>query len=390
LPKSVDTINIVKAGLSSAIRKIGKCGWLLPFLAATLYCAAASAAATRIEGVAQYEFVNYRDGSSRLIASSRLVIVVDGPQYRISTDPVQGVSPLRLSSEGATEEYGCDGTDTFFVTDRKTMASRGTGKSAMIVGGRFPIHGSGLVQAAWLGYCSDGYFESAANRTNLALAYVLTWVRPEMVTNQVQEYWPNSHLAKAITGWSRNVVKYANQEPIELTYYPNGWKEWKFTASDDVLVGGNHFPRSLLLEGFAPRPKDRATTGDDTALLRRLTFVASSIILETNDFAALPSIPYEHLPLFDRRFEKMTAPYYQIDEVSPASGWPTRSSPAFKLVEAEAADLAHRSDADKRNPQRATATVWIICGGNLAVFGFLVRAIRKAKLNKNRKIEAHI
>ena len=370
-------------GFKAVARVAKKCQpWVL-FLSITLYCAVGLAVPVRIEGLAQYEFVNYRDDSTRVIASSRLVIVVDGPRYRISTEAAPGISPFTLPSEGTSEEYGCDGADTFLVTDRTTIASRGKGKSGMIVAGRFPVHGSGLVQAAWLGYCSDGYFEDPASRTNLGLAYMLTWVNAENVTNQLQEYWPNSRLPKEITGWSRNLVKYAHSEPQELKYYPGGWKEWQFVATNEVVIGNRHFPRSLLLKGFAPRSQEKATTGDDTALLRRISFVATSITLETNSFDTMPVIPCEHLPVFDRRFEKVTAPYFQIGEVSPGTGWPTRSSTAFKLVEADASELARRSLGEKPNPRRATAIIWIFCVGNLTLVSFAVKAVRRAKHNNN-------
>ena len=139
-----------------------------------------------------------------------------------------------------------------------------------------------VTDAAWLAYCSKDYFNVPSNRTGLKLFDEFSMVGSDFITNQVS-YWPDSTLPQSITGWSRNWVigvrTNSNQpkQAVELKQYPNGFKAWKFTASDPVTVGTMQVPRQITLETFFPKPPDTATTGDDTELLRKATFVIDSI-----------------------------------------------------------------------------------------------------------------
>lgn len=235
------------------------------------------------------------------------------------------------------------------------------------------------MQTAWLGYCAENYFKNATNHTGLALSEMLAWTPPENVTNVVT-YWPNSTLPRTVTGWSRNWITLpGNEQPVELKQYPEGFKVWKFTATDDVLVNGTRFPRRLTLEGFVPKPPKDATTGDETTLLRRVTFVADSVEIDAHRFDPLPPIPVADLPINDKRFVKETWPEILRTQATPKSGWPMRSSTAFKVLQQQVRDIAFENEISQPNPRRARIAIFVICGINLIALVFVVRAILKRK-----------
>jgi hypothetical protein len=178
-----------------------------------------------------------------------------------------------------------------------------------------------VVLAAWLAYCSSDYFNVLSNQNGFELGnHPMTL--PGLVTN-LPTYWPNSTLPQSITGWSRNwwVLPRTNSlEPmqtVELKQYPNGFKAWKFTASDPVMVGNIRVPRQSTLETFFPKPPNTATTGDETMLLRRATFTADSIETVRGRLNPFPRVPVPDLQVMDWRFEDVAGPFVITSHASP-------------------------------------------------------------------------
>jgi hypothetical protein len=128
-------------------------------------------------------------------------------------------------------------------------------------------------------------------------------------------------------------------QAVALKQYPNGFKAWQFTASDPVMIGNMPVPRRVTLETFFPKPPDTATTGDETVLLRKATFVADSIQIGEGKFDPLPPVPVPDLPVMDSRFEDVAATYVITSHATP-QGWPTRDSAAFDQAAATARKLA--------------------------------------------------
>jgi hypothetical protein len=315
-----------------------------------------------------------------------LVVVADGAKYRISIKSTMGAEAAKIGAEGGAEEYGSDGVDTFLVTDRSTALSSEAHVSGIIYSGRFPTYSSILAQTAWLGYCSDGYFEDPTTHTNLCLSEVLAWTPPDGVTNLVA-YWPNSMSPREITGWSKNWVTLPGMEQAaELKQYPSGFKAWKFTASDDVSVGKVRLPHKLQLEGFVPRPPKDATSGDETTLIRSVTFVADSMEVETNGFDPLPPVPVANMPVNDKRFVKETSRLLLVAHVSPSGGWPTRTTEQFKRLAQQAHEMGVAQMRNVPKPKRAIIWIFAICGINLVILVMLIRAISSRK-SKNSTLK---
>jgi RNA polymerase sigma factor (sigma-70 family) len=296
---------------------------------------APSAPFIRIEGEGQLE-INTKP-NPRVVETSQLVILVHGNSYRIT-------SVTQSENNHSHDEFGYDGTDVFLMSDRASALVRTNGGiSGFAYSGRFPgidrVDAYPAIQAAWLAYCSSDFFDASNNQTGLALNEFLNWSSPDYVTNQIA-YWPTSTLPQTITGWSRNLVILPNStQPIELKHYPNGFKVWKFTASDSVMVGNLKLPRRFTLEDFAPKPPATATTGDETEPIRKLTFVAQSIEIGKGRFSPFPPVSVKDLPVEDWRFENISGNAVIVSHATP-NGWPVRSSEAFKQATAEANKIA--------------------------------------------------
>ncbi len=294
-----------------------------------------------------------------VVGRAKLVILTDGKSYRISNDSEEVSSQKALKKTpgerwayDVKEEYGCDGTDLFLVSDRPSPLNRtNDGLSGFAFPGRFPgDDASPMVQAGWLAYCSSDYFKTSSHQTGLQLAVGFTAMTlPDYITNQVT-YWPDSNLPKTITGWSRNleVLPRTNSlqpiETIELKQYPSGYESWKFTASDPVAVGNMKLPRQFTLESFYPKFSDAPLSGDETEPLRKLTFVAQSIEVVKDRFDPFPPVTVPDLQVVDWRFKDISWNYVIVSHATP-DGWPTRGSDGFKQASAEANQLASQNHA---------------------------------------------
>ena len=299
----------------------------------------------QIEGTGQIElYAGQQKVVSRIVETARMTILTDGKSYRFSLVS-KGDGKLTNNVYDVTTEYGCDGLDTFELSDWPSPLHRTReGFGGFAGAGRFPNWHEfppSVTQAAWLAYCSRDYFNAPGNQTGLPTSSY-TW--PDYVTNRVT-YWTNSSLPQSITGWSRNwfILQRTNSlEPVQavaLKQYPNGFKAWQFTASDPVMIGNMPVPRRVTLETFFPKPPDTATTGDETVLLRKATFVADSIQIGKGKFDPLPPVPVPDLPVMDSRFENVAATYVITSHATP-QGWPTRGSAAFDQAAATARKLA--------------------------------------------------
>jgi len=303
-----------------------------------------------------------------VVGRARLVILTDGKSYRISNNS-EDVSPHKTPGEryayDMKDDYGYDGTDLFLVSDRPSLFNRtNNGLSGFAFSGRFPgDNATPMVQAAWLAYCSSDYFNTSSNQTGLGLALGFTAMTlPDYITNQVT-VWPDSTLPQAITGWSRNleVLPRTNSlqpiETIELKQYPNGYKSWKFAASDPVAVGNMKLPRQFTLESFYPKFADTPLPGEETEPLRKLTFVAQSIEAGKGRFDPLPPVAVPDLPVVDWRFKDISWNYVIVSHATP-EGWPTRGSKGFKQAAAEARKLASQNrafiESERKKTQAAT------------------------------------
>jgi len=326
-----------------------------------------SAPFVRIVGEGQIE-LNYGDGTKRVVAQANLVIVTDGKSYRITSDSTD-FSPHKIPGEhygyDAKDDYGYDGTDIFLVSDRPSLFNRtNNALSGFAFSGRFPgDEASPIVQAAWLAYCSGNYFGLSNHQTGLDLALGFTAMTlPDYITNQVT-YWPDSTLPQIITGWSRNleVLDRTNSlqpiETVELKQYPDGYKSWKFTASDPVAVANMKIPRQFTLESFYPIFTNAPQSGDETELLRKLTFVAGSIEAGKGRFNPFPPVTVPDLQVLDWRFKDIAGNFVIASHATP-NGWPVRGSKGFKQAAATANKLAASNRAfiegERKKTQAAT------------------------------------
>ena len=298
----------------------------------------------------QVELYNQqRKTISRVVETAQMIILTDGKRYRISIIS-QGGGTLTNDAYDIKAEYGSDGVDTFVLSDQFTLFHRTReGMGGCAYPGRFPNGGANVVppavQAVWLAYCSSDFFNLSSNQTGLNFGNRLsTMIWPDFVTNQVV-YWPDSTLPQNITGWSRNwvILPRTNSlqaiQAVELKQYPDGFKAWKFTASDPVAVGNMRVPRQFTRESFFPKPPNTATTGDETEPLQKVTFIADSIELGKGRFDPLPSVSVPDLQVLDSRFEDIAASFVVASHATP-KGWPVRGSEGFKQAVAEAVKLA--------------------------------------------------
>jgi RNA polymerase sigma factor (sigma-70 family) len=297
----------------------------------------------RIEGKGRIELYNF-SGKPRVVETGNLVILTDGKSYRISIASV-GHSGLTNDFYDVNDDYGCDGADTFVLSGKLSYFHRThDGLGGFAYPGRFPVATPEVIYAAWLAYCSKDYFNITSNQTGLKLFRDFSTVWPDFITNQVT-YWPNSTLPQSITGWSRNWimgVRTNSDQPkqaVELEQYPNGFKAWKFTASDPVMVGNIRVPRQIALETFYPKPPDTATTGDETMPSRKATFTVDSVEIGKGRFNPLPPVTVPDLQIEDWRFKDVAGNFIIGSHATP-QGWPVRGSKGFRQAAAEATKLA--------------------------------------------------
>jgi RNA polymerase sigma factor (sigma-70 family) len=284
---------------------------------------------------------------SRVVETGHLVILTDGKSYRISLVS-KGGGTLSNDVYDTTAEYGSDGVDNFVISDRNSPLNRTPGgRSGFANSGRVPvdqISTFSTVYAVWLAYCSKDFFNNPVHLTGLGIGQGFgSMIWPDYVTNLVT-YWPDSPLPQSITGWSRNWIiapRTNSLQPIqalELKQYPHGFKTWKFTASDPVTVGDMRVPRQLTLEMFFPKSPNTATTGDDTAPLKKATFTVDSVEMGHGQFEPLPPVTVPDLQVYDHRFEEISGNFVIASHATP-KGWPIRGSKAFEQAAADARRL---------------------------------------------------
>ena len=303
----------------------------------------------RIVGKGQIELYNYFN-KARVIETANMTIWTDGKSYRISVVS-KGDGTLTNDADDMQAQYGSDGIDTFMLSDQTSFFHRTReGFGGFAYAGRFPNSRGApkyiplVVQAAWLAYCSSDYFNISGNQTGLKLGNELSLIWPDYVTNLVV-YWPNSTVPQNITGWSRNwtlLPRTNSLQPkvaIELKQYPEGFKAWKFTVNDPIIVGNKQLPRQITLETCFPKWQATITNGDDVIPLRKATFVADSITVGSGTFDPLPPVTVPDLQVEDSRFRDIAGNYMVVSHATP-KGWPTRGSKGFKQAAAEADKLA--------------------------------------------------
>jgi RNA polymerase sigma factor (sigma-70 family) len=305
----------------------------------------------RIEGKGQIELYDYY-GKPRVVETGNLVILTDGKSYRMSIVS-EGDGILTNNVYDMNADYGCDGIDTFMLSDQLSLFHRThDGFGGFAYSGRFPNNEfipPSVVDAAWLAYCSKHYFNTPNHQTGFRLFGDFSMVWPDFITNQVT-YWPDSTLPQSITGWSRNWIigdrTNSNQpkQAMELKQYPNGFKAWKFTASDPVVVENIRVPRQITLETFFPKLSNTATMGDDTEPMRKATFIVNSIEVGKGRFDPLPPVTVPDLQVMDVRFEDIVGNFVIASHATP-NGWPVRGSKGFKQAATEARKLMAKNHA---------------------------------------------
>ncbi|HEY4415016.1 MAG TPA: sigma-70 family RNA polymerase sigma factor [Verrucomicrobiae bacterium] len=302
----------------------------------------------RITGKVQIELYTK---PPRIVETGNVVILTDGKSYNISIDS-KGEGKLTNDFYDIKAEYGCDGIDNFVLSDQISVLHRThEGLAGFAFPGRLSKNefAPSVVQAVWLAYCSKDYFNLSNNQTGFGMENYFPMVWPDFTTNQVT-YWPTSTLPQVITGWSRNwiIADRTNSlqplQAIELPQYPNGFKAWKFTASDPVIIGNVHIPRQVTLETFLPLPSKTTTTGDETLLLRKATFIADSVEIGQGRFDPLPAVTVHDLQVLDSRFENIAGNFVITSHATP-KGWPVRGSEGFRQAAAEANKLAAENRA---------------------------------------------
>ena len=326
----------------------------------------------RIVGTAQLTLVSAVSSTHNAIETAKMVILVDGHKYLISYESTMGAT-------GIKEEIGSDGIDTFVVQQE------GEGKpQGLIYSGRFPVNESILVQTAWLGYCSDGFFENVSNCVGLPMSDVLSWTPKEHVTNRAV-YWPGSTLPQTIIGWSGNWVQLpGRKDPIQLTQYPEGFMGWKFTGSEEEVLASIQVPHRLSLSGFVPKRSKEILGGEDTTATRKVVFVVDSVQLEDKSFDPLPKIPVASLQVDDRRFLAQTIQGSRqgllLVDVS-SNGWPIRSSAKFNALSSEARQIADIIGVNQPKPDRRNGLIFIIFAVNTVLLFSIIGFIRKKRKN---------
>jgi RNA polymerase sigma factor (sigma-70 family) len=308
----------------------------------------------KITGRGQIEHYN-NFNKTRVVETADMTIWTDGKSYRISIDS-KGDGTLKNDADDLQAQYASDGIDTFVLSDQLSPLHRTPeGFGGFAYAGRFPNSRTDpyfvplVVQAAWLAYCSRDYFNVSSNHTGLKMGNELSLVWPDYVTNYAA-YWTNSTLPQNISGWSRNLALFPrtnSTQPMvagELEQYPGGFKAWKFTADDPVIVGGRQWPRQVALETFFPLWGDAITNGDNVDPLRKATFVADSITVVKDGFDQLPPVTVPDLQVMDSRFANIAGRFVITSHATP-QGWPVRGSKTFKQAEADANKLAKRNRA---------------------------------------------
>lgn len=346
---STSTLTLIKGALKimawTKAKTVIVAGVIVLLAAAPITFSAAKMSAPtppviRIVGKGQIELYTK---PPRVVETGNLVILTDGKSYRISIAS-KSHSGLTNDVYDINADYGSDGIDTFELSTRLSLFHRThEGFGGFAYSGRFP-GGVPVVEAVWLAYCSKDYFNISRHETGLGVGEEISMVWPDYTTNRVI-YWPGSTVPQSITGWSRNwVIGYitnSNQpkKAVELKQYPNGFKAWKFTASNPATIGTLRVPRQITLETFFPKPPDTATSGDDTEPLRKVTFTVDSMELVKGAFDPLPPITVPDLKVMDWRFKKI-AGNFVIESHATPRGWPTRGSKRFNQAAAEADKLA--------------------------------------------------
>jgi RNA polymerase sigma factor (sigma-70 family) len=289
-----------------------------------------------------------------VVETADMTIWTDGKSYRISIVS-KGDTSNKNDADNMQADYGSDGIDTFVLSDQMSLVPRTPeGLAGFASAGRFPTSWTlpyvpMVAQAAWLAYCSSDYFNVSSNHTGLKMGFEDSDIWPDYVTNVVG-FWPNSTLPQNITGWSRNYALFPRTDSAqprvagELQQYPDGFKAWKFTTGNPVIVADEQLPRQVTLETFYPKWGDTITNGDDVAPLRKATFVVDSITVVKGGFDTLPPVPVPDLPVMDSRFVDRAAGFVIKSHATP-QGWPVRGSSAFKQAEADVDKLVRRNRA---------------------------------------------
>jgi hypothetical protein len=394
MPQTIsDDINMETLKRSQVCEGAGEIARWEPscFLKKTMFAAAlflafafkAGAAPVRIVGEAQQELINSITHSADVNVTASLEIIVDGAKFRISSKSIG-------DHRSSMDEFGSDGTDVFLVSDRGSYFNRdGKGASGFAYPGRFPIDCAPIIQAVWLGYCSDGYFQDASNETGLDLStLIIPMTPPTFITNLVT-YWSNSSLPSGIEGWSRNLViphwkKPSNTDPPAVYgWYTNGITVWTFLAEDSVSVESSVFPRRLTLEGDIPKgtfvviPRSKA----DTTPIRRVTFIAHSIEPYKEAFNPFPPTGVADFPIEDMRFTNVTGQFLLVSHVY-SNNWPTRTSPQIASTMAAAHELAVGNEIEARKPGvMRNAAIGIIAVNLVIVLIFFGASLKKRKAN---------
>ncbi len=131
----------------------------------------------QIKGKGQIELYNSYYNKSRIVETANMTICSDGKSYRISIVS-EGDGTLTNNADDMQAQYSSDGTDTFVLSDQVSPLHRThEGFSGFAYVGRFPNetifpqYTPLVVQAAWLAYCSDNYFNISSNQTGLKITW---------------------------------------------------------------------------------------------------------------------------------------------------------------------------------------------------------------------------